>query len=297
MRKLLKAIGALLGVVLLAVAGLVAVAWWKSDQALARTYTVNDPPLSMSRGAATLAQGAHLFATRGCSDCHGADGSGKLAVDAGPVGKLIGPNITSGGVTRSMSPDQIAAAIRHGVKPDGHPMIFMPSGDYHDMGDSDTAALVAYVQSLPPSAHDPGATQIRPLGRVLYLFGKFPMIPAESLDHAPRARATPAVAATVEYGKYIAQGCTGCHGSNFAGQHVPGTPPAFPDAQNLTPANIGAWTNEDFRRALRTGKRPDGSAINEFMPWRTFAKLSDVEIDALWAYIHTLPPVQSPKKK
>ena len=297
MRKLLKAIGVLLGVVLLGVAGLVAVAWWKSDQALARTYSVNDPPLNMSRDAATLAQGKHLFETRGCADCHGADGGGKLAVDAGPVGKLIGPNITPGGVTRSMNPDQIAAAIRHGVKPDGHPMIFMPSGDYHDMGDADTAALVAYVQSLPPSAHDPGKTQIRPLGRVLYLFGKFPMIPAESLDHAPRARITPAVAATVEYGKYIAQGCTGCHGANFAGQHVPGTPPDFPDAQNLTPANIGAWTNADFRRALRTGKRPDGSEINGFMPWRTFAKLSDVEIDALWAYIHTLPPVETPKKK
>jgi cytochrome c553 len=296
MRKLLKAIAVLLSVVLLAAGGLLALAWWKADQALARRYTVNDPPLSLSRDTATLALGAHLFATRGCADCHGADGTGKLAVDAGPVGKLIGPNITSGGVTRNMSADQIAAAIRHGVKPDGHPMIFMPTGDFHDMGDADTAALVAYVQSLPPSANDPGATQIRPLGYVLYLFGKFPMIPAEKLDHAPRARATPAVAATAEYGKYIAQGCTGCHGSNFAGQHVPGTPPDFPDAQNLTPANIGAWTNEDFRRALRTGKRPDGSAINEFMPWRTFAKLSDTEIDALWAYIDALPAVQSQKK-
>ncbi len=296
MRKLLKAIAVLLGVVLLAAAGLLAVAWWKSDQALARTYTVNDPPLGMSRDAGALAQGKHLFETRGCADCHGADGAGKLVFDAGPVMKLIGPNITPAGVAKGMSADQIAAAIRHGVKPDGHPMIFMPSGDFHDMSDADTAVLVAYVQSLQASSNDPGATQLRPLGRVLYLFGKFPLVPAEVLDHAPRARAAIAAAATPEYGKYLAQGCTGCHGANFAGQHVPGTPPEFPDAQNLTPANIGAWTNEDFRRALRTGKRPDGSAINEFMPWRTFAKLSDVEIDALWAYIHTLPPVQTKKK-
>ena len=297
MMKWLKRLGMLLGAVVLAVVGLVAFAWWKTNQSMARTYVVNDPPLTIVRDADTLAQGAHLFATRGCADCHGADGAGKLVLDAGPVVKVVAPNITPGGVVKGISADQVAAAIRHGVKPDGHPMVFMPSTDFKNFGDSDTAALVAYIQALAPSGNDPGANEIRPLGRILYLFGKFPLLPAELIDHAPRSRATPVVAATVEYGRYLAQGCTGCHGSNFAGQHVPGTPPEFKDAQNLTPANLGAWTNDDFRRAFREGKRPDGSAINEFMPWRAFSKLSDVEIDALWAYLRTLPPVQSPAKK
>jgi cytochrome c553 len=296
MKKWLKRLGVLLGVAVLALAGLVAVAWWKTSQGLARTYVVNDPPLVIGRDAATIAQGAHLFATRGCADCHGGDGAGKLVLDAGPVIKVVAPNITPGGVIKGVDADQVAAAIRHGVKPDGHPMVFMPSGDFKNMGDADTAALVAYIESLPPSSNDPGANEIRPVGRVLYLLGKLPLLPAETIDHTPRARSAPAVAATAEYGQYLAQGCTGCHGHDFAGQHVPGTPPDFPDAQNLTPANIGAWTNEDFRRALRTGKRPDGSTLKDFMPWRTFANLSDTEIDALYAYLHTVPPVEKAKK-
>jgi hypothetical protein len=39
----------------------------------------------------------------------------------------------------------------------------------------------------------------------MWLFGKFPLLPAEQLDHAPRARAAPPVAATAEYGSYLAQ--------------------------------------------------------------------------------------------
>ena len=296
MKKWLKRLGVLLGVLVLAAAGLLAVAWWKSEQARARTYVVNDPPLTISRDAETLALGAHLFATRGCADCHGNDGAGKLVFDAGPVMKLIAPNITPGGVVKGYNADQIAAAIRHGVKPDGHPMLFMPAGDFKDFSDADTAALVAHLQGLAKSSSDLGPTEVRPLGRVLYLFGKFPLLPAETIDHAPCTRSAPAVAATAEYGKYLAQGCTGCHGHDFAGQHVPGTPPEFKDAQNLTPANLGNWTREDFRRALRTGKRPDGSAIDEFMPWRTFANFKDEEIDALWLYLHSLPPVATPKK-
>ena len=34
----------------------------------------------------------------------------------------------------------------------------------------------------------------------------------------------------------------------------------------------------------------DGSKLADFMPWRTFAKMSDVELSALWAYLRTLPP-------
>jgi mono/diheme cytochrome c family protein len=131
----------------------------------------------------------------------------------------------------------------------------------------------------------------------MWLLGQFPLLPAEKLDHSPRARSAPAIAATAEYGKYLAQGCVGCHGANFAGQHVPGTPPSFPDSQNLTPAALGKWSEADFIATIRTGKRPDGSALDPFMPWETYAQMTDVELQALWAYFRTLPPVQSKKKK
>jgi mono/diheme cytochrome c family protein len=295
MRKLARWLAMSVGALALLCVLVFAWAWVRTEQGLARVYAIRDPALSLSGDARSLARGGHLFATRGCADCHGAGGAGRLVFDGGPVIRLVAPNITPGGVIKGLSADQIAAAIRHGVKPDGHPMVFMPTADFHGMSDADTAALVAYVQSLPASANQPGALSIRPLGRLLYALGKFPLLPAELVDHSPRARNAPPAAASVEYGRYIAQGCTGCHGRNLAGQHVPGTPPSFPNARNLTPAALGHWSAADFRRALREGKRPDGSALSPFMPWQALGKMSDQEIAALWAYLQTLPPV--PVKK
>jgi len=297
MRRILKWLGLLLAVVVLVALVVVGLAWRISEKGLARVYASNDPPLTMLRDPQTLAQGAHLFVTHGCADCHGANGAGQLVFDAGPVLKLVAPNITPGGSHMPHhSADEIAAMIRNGVKPDGHSLVFMPVADFHEMSDADTAALVAYVQALPASNNDPGPYSIRPLGRVLYWLGNFPLVAAETVDHTPHSRGAPAAAVTAEFGKYLAQGCTGCHGQNFAGQHVPGTPPDFPDSQNLTPAAIGNWQEADFFRAIREGKRPDGSALADFMPWKTYAKMSDVELSALWAYLHTLPPVESKKK-
>lgn len=295
MRKFLKWMARIAGLLLVVAVAVFAFGWFKSKSGLERSYVVNDPPLAMQRDGATIERGAHLFATRGCADCHAANGEGRVVLDAGPVFKVVAPNITPGGVVKSYSADQIAASIRHGVKADGHPMVFMPSAEYTGMGDEDTAALVAYIQSLPASANDPGPLEIRPVGRVMYALGQLPLLPAEQIDHSPRSRTAPPIAATAEYGAYVAHGCTGCHGANFAGQHVPGTPPSFPNARNLTPTGLGSWSAVDFRRALREGKRPDGSAIDPFMPWQAYSKMTDIEIDAMWAFLQTLPATPTGK--
>lgn len=300
MRKLLKSLA--IAVAVLLVLALAGYGWasWKLARASQRVYVVNDPPLQMDRSADAVARGAHLFATRGCTDCHGKDAGGTLFIDAGPVGVLYAPNLSivgqRSGRTGGYTPEQFAAAIRHGVRADGKPLLFMPSDDFRDMSDRDIAAIVAFLDTVTPSPKPTGVSHIGPMGKVLYALGKFPLYAAERIDHAPRARTEPVVAATPDYGKYLANGCAGCHGSNFAGQHVPGTPPDFPDSQNLTPAGLGTWTQADFRHALREGKRPDGSDINTFMPWKAFGGMTDTEVDALWAYLQTLPPVQSKKK-
>jgi len=42
-----------------------------------------------------------------------------------------------------------------------------------------------------------------------------------------------------------------------------------PPAANLTPGGeLAGWSDADIMRALREGKRPDGSALNPFMPWK-----------------------------
>jgi mono/diheme cytochrome c family protein len=97
---------------------------------------------------------------------------------------------------------------------------------------------------------------------------------------------------TSEYGRYLSVvgGCVGCHGPGLSGGRVPGTPPNFPPAANITPAGaIGQWTEQDFFRALREGKRPNGAGIDPFMPWQATAKMSNEEVKALWLYLRTVP--------
>jgi hypothetical protein len=47
---------------------------------------------------------------------------------------------------------------------------------------------------------------------------------------------------------------------------------------------------------MRTGTRPDGRVINEFMPWRTFSAMTDDELTSLWAYLQSVPPKASGNK-
>jgi len=163
----------------------------------------------------------------------------------------------------------------------------------------DRAAPLPYCRPLPPSDNRPGDTHFTVAGRVAAAFGAFDLTPAATIDHSPRVRVSPPIAATADYGAYLAASCTGCHGANLAGQHVPGTPPEFPDAANLTPHadGLAGWQDADFQRVLRTGKRPDGRQLHPFMPWRAYSRMTDTEIAALWAHLSTLPPTASARKK
>jgi len=298
MRTLLKVLLWAVFVLVVAIAGVFSFAWWKTESALSRHYEIKDPPLAMARDAATLERGKHLFDVLACAECHAAGGVGKLAIDAGPAGQVIAPNLTPAGIGDRYDADGLAAAIRHGVRADGTPLRFMPAEDFAHLSDADVAALVAYLQALPPSDNQPGETHFTPLGRVMAAFGAFELTPAALIDHSPRVRVAPPVAVTPEYGAYLAAACTGCHGANFGGQHVPGTPPEFPDAANLTPHadGLAAWQLADFQRVIRTGKRPDGRELKPFMPWRAYSQMTDTEIAAIWAHLSRLPPVPTKKK-
>src|SRR5215472_2011240 len=133
---------------------------------------------------------------------------------------------------------------------------------------------------------------MRPLGRIMLAIGLVPAPDAASIDHSATHPASMAPAATVDYGRYIAQvgGCTGCHGAGLSGGPIPGAPPGFPPAQNLTPTGIGHWSDADIVRALRVGKRPDGTTISTLMPWPYTAAMTDTEMAALVKYLRTVPP-------
>ena len=185
MRRWLRRAGIGLGIVLVLVLGLFAVAWAHGERALSRAYTIADPPIVVASDPGTIARGRHLYVSRGCTGCHGDAGEGKLLFDAGPVARIVPSNLTRTVRDPAWTDDAIAAAIRHGVRPDGTPLVFMPANDYMDLDDADTAAIIAWLRTLPASDNEPGRTVVRPLGRVLNLFGKFPMTPAAGPRCAP----------------------------------------------------------------------------------------------------------------
>ena len=294
MRKPLK-IG-LISLATLAVSVVLAsvVVSWLADRKMHRRVAL--PPLQVTFAATDgqLERGEYLFNTRGCMECHGVDGGGAVVIDDKESGLFVrAPNITSGGASpaRNYTDTDWMRTLRHGVKPSGEPLQIMPSEDSAQMIDADVAAIAAYARSLPPA--DGGAAELSPWPlpfKALYLFGVVKDA-AEKIDHAATV---PAAVADDELarGRYVAQVCTGCHGAHFSGGKIPGTPPSWPAASNLTTAPDSAMARygsvEQFKTMFRTGKRPDGSAVSEIMPFKSLAHMNDAELDALFAFLKSL---------
>ncbi len=111
----------------------------------------------------------------------------------------------------------------------------------------------------------------------------------------------------VQRGSYIfsAAGCQGCHtdienkGMVGAGGRELKTPFGSFYGPNITPDpdhGLGKWTVDDFRKALREGLRPDGSPYYPAFPYAAFTKMSDQDINDLYAYLRTIPAAAQPDK-
>jgi mono/diheme cytochrome c family protein len=210
----------------------------------------------------------------------------------GPFEVLAAPNLTrgTGSVVNDFTPADWERAVRHGVRADGTSLIVMPSEVFTHLTDQDLGAIIAYLRRAPPVDRETPRSGFSFLGRALVGFGAMPVLAA---GNTPRVAHASAVQpdTTAAYGMYLANigGCHGCHGAQLSGGSAAG-PPGAPPASNLTPAGIGRWSRDDFARAVREGVRPSGAPINEVMPWKVFAGMTDEEIDALWAYLRTVPP-------
>jgi mono/diheme cytochrome c family protein len=277
----------LLAFVLLGAAGV----YGASERRIRARFSVPDHSIAVSEDAAIVARGEHIATVRGCVECHGAGFVGNTIVDQPIIGRLAGPNLTLGGRGAELEPRDWERAVRHGVRRDGKPLLFMPANEFATLTDEDLGAIIAYARSVPNVRREAPTTYAGPLLRAMYVADKVDILPAETIDHARPHEKRLVAEPTVRYGQYMATGCTGCHGDGFSGGKIPGAPPEWGPAANITPAGIGRWSADDFARALRTGRRPDGSVIDSTnMPIRLLRQMTDVEISALYTYLRTLPP-------
>jgi mono/diheme cytochrome c family protein len=263
------------------------------DRKLDRRIEVAVAGVPVPTDAAALERGGYLFRSRGCADCHGADGAGRVVIDDGQGMFVRAPNLTGGpggAVSRYASADW-ERSVRHGVRPDGRPLIVMPSEEFNRFTDADLGALVAYVTRLPAKAGEPASVKLPLPVKVLYALGMV-RDAAEKIDHRLPPSRPVAEGVSAAHGAYVANGCTGCHRADLTGGKIAGAPPSWPAAARLAPGENSVMKRypsaDAFAAMLKTGKRPDGSAVSPVMPFMSLREMSEVDVRALYLHLTTM---------
>lgn len=293
LRTVMRILGKILAGLVVLIVLLVAVGYVASASTVGKRFTVTEPAPPIPTDAASIDRGKHITrAITKCVACHGDDLGGEVMINNVLLGRVASVNLTkgSGGRGNSLTDAQIVTAIRHGVGGDGRGLFIMPSATYQYLGDDDVAAIVAYVRSVPPVNRAEPASRLGPLGRALVAAKQFQPSEAFEIDHTAKRQPVPAAGPTAEYGKYLVTvgACKVCHGPTLSGGVIEGPPSPVP-AANITPEGLKAYDEASFSRALREGIRPGGTAINPSMPWKLTREMNDVEIQAVWNYLQTVP--------
>jgi alcohol dehydrogenase (quinone), cytochrome c subunit len=126
------------------------------------------------------------------------------------------------------------------------------------------------------------------LAAVLFVFG------AGATANAQQT-ATP-----ISKGEYLARAgdCIACHsvrgGKAFVGGLRMGTPMGAIYSTNITPdPDTGNHSLEDFDRAVRSGVAKDGHHLYPAMPYPSYARISDDDLQALYSFfMKEVPPVR-----
>lgn len=116
----------------------------------------------------------------------------------------------------------------------------------------------------------------------------------------------PASPAQIERGKYLAQAgnCISCHtvrgGQAYAGGRGIDTPFGTVYAPNLTShaeTGMGNWSPDHFWRAMHHGRSKDGRLLYPAFPYTEYTHVTREDSDAIFAYLHSLPPVAQPNRE
>ncbi len=214
-----------------------------------------------------------------------------------PTFAVKGSNITpdpDSGIGK-WSADDIKTALREGVRPSGEPLApIMPYGFYKVFTTSDLDAVVAYLRSVPAVSNKvqapvykasfhaeipPGADKqmteadLRdPIKRGFYLV---------TIAHCMECH-TPKVNDRLDFANGFGKGGQTFHGP--WGESV---------SRNITshPENgIGAWSDDEIKRAITQGIRKDGSHLKPPMGFAWYARMTDADLSAIVAYLRTVPP-------
>src|SRR5207247_4234792 len=128
------------------------------------------------------------------------------------------------------------------------------------------------------------------------------LLPGRAIAPIARPDASVYSAATIARGELLAAlgNCAECHttlrGAVNAGGRALETPFGTIYSTNITPdaeTGIGAWSYPAFERSMREGVHRDGRHLYPAFPYTHFAKVSDADLQALYAYLMAQTPVRT----
>ncbi|MCZ2357728.1 MAG: cytochrome c [Bacteroidia bacterium] len=320
MKKILKFSGYFLIIILVIVIGVL------SYLKLALPNVGPAPDMKIEITAAKLERGNYLANhVMLCMDCHstrdwslfsgpmiaGTEGKGGEIFDQklGFPGKYIAPNITPYHL-QDWSDGEVFRAVTAGVSKDGRALFpVMPHHLYGQLDKKDVEAVIAYIRNLKSIENK---TEISS--------SDFPMnFIINTIPKKPTFGSIPPQTDKINYGKYMitAAGCMDCHTKQDKGEFVGelyagGFEFKLPNGSivrsaNLTPdknTGLGTWTSERFINEFKN--YADSSHINpkiapnEFqtlMPWTMYSGMNRADLEAIFAYLQTLKPVNNQVEK
>ena len=241
-----------------------------------------------------------------CGNCHSPKGppevvagkefSGGIRFDEPPF-DVTASNITPDKETGigAWSDADIKKALLDGVRPNGVRLAeIMPTNFYRILTPSDLNAIVAYLRSLTPVRNKvPDPIYKIALPHVIFPGAEKPFAQRDlnekvkrgfylaTIGHCMECH-TPMTPTHIDYENSLGKG----------GREFPG-PWGVSKSVNITShrtAGIGAWSDAEIKRAITQGISRDGRKMLPPMGYGYYAKMTERDLDAIVAYLRTVPP-------
>jgi mono/diheme cytochrome c family protein len=314
--KFLKILGILVGIIIIIVAGIAI--YLKTF--LPDTGKPEDIRIDITK--ARLERGEYLANhVAVCIDCHsqrdwsvysgpiisGTTGSGgeRFPREFGFPGTFIAKNITPYHLG-NWTDGEILRAVTTGVNKDGKALFpIMGYLRFGKMDKEDIYSIIAYIRSLAPvKSENPESEADFPVN---FLLNTMPE-PASFTE-------IPDASDKVKYGQYLvnAAGCVECHSKAEKGKTIPGTeygggfefrlPMGTARSANISPdkeTGIGTWTSDMFVSRFKqfvdsnyVPQKLQPGEVNTPMPWMMYAGMTSSDLEAIFAYLQTVKPIEN----
>jgi mono/diheme cytochrome c family protein len=241
-----------------------------------------------------------------CQNCHTPKGptgdivgkafSGGLSWDEPPF-KVTASNITQDKATGigNWSDAEIKALLLTARRPDGTVIApLMPTGYYNILTPADLDAIVAYLRTIKPISNTVPAPVYRAAMVQEILPGaEKPADPANLKDKVQRGAYLGTIGhcmechTPLEKGRHLFETSLGAGGQAFPG------PWGTSVSRNITSdkaAGLGNWSDAEIKRAMTHGISRDGERLMPPMGYGYYAKMTDGDLDAIVAWLRTVPP-------